>query len=379
MSLRSISAMHRFCAIATTVFLLTACANQATPLALSGAVTQAAPAAQANQPLPVTVTSTPEPTPTSTPTTEPTSTFTPTPTPTETATPSPTAEVTPGAVVRGDQNVNLRKGPGSHYDGLGQIAPGALMEVVATAEMNGQTWYQVKLADGRLGWVRKDLVEANEKAGAVPKASDVPPTPTLRPKPTATPRPAATKPPEVRGNESGIPADVMQLILNDYGSLDAMVGQTMEFNGATAVQNGENPTYHGSILWVRLTEDLGMKTAPDGSRLSHRFMANAGPYGVIRVSLMDDPLSPDWSGLHSNILSGIWGYGSWGYFLDGQGNPVKTLLGISQLQQGASLSKVAGKGDVIGIFVEDQNDNSGTGNSLERGGASCSRVLVLNR
>lgn len=191
MSHRSVSAMHRFCVIAITVFLLTACANQVTPapLALDGAVTQTAPAAQASQPRPATATSTPEPTPTSTPTTEPTSTLTPTST--------PTAEVTPGAVVRGDQNINLRKGPGSDYDGLGPIAPGATMEVVATAEMNGQTWYRVKLADGRLGWVREDLVEANEKVGAVPKASGVPPTPTLQPRPTATPRLVATEQPRV--------------------------------------------------------------------------------------------------------------------------------------------------------------------------------------
>ncbi len=107
-------------------------------------------------------------------------------------TPSPTAEVTPGAVVRGDQNINLRKGPGSDYDGLGPIAPGATMEVVATTEMNGQTWYQVKLADGRLGWVREDLVEANEKVDAVPRASDVPQTSTPQPKLTATPRPETT-------------------------------------------------------------------------------------------------------------------------------------------------------------------------------------------
>ena len=117
MSLRSISAMHRFCAIATTVFLLTACADStaptATPLALSDAVTQTAPAAQANQPLPVTATSTPEPTPTSA--SAPTATATPhPPKPTATFTPAPTeppvvVTATPPEVVHGVEFAIERK------------------------------------------------------------------------------------------------------------------------------------------------------------------------------------------------------------------------------------------------------------------------------
>lgn len=265
MSRRSVSAMHRFCLIAITVFLLTACANQATPtvtpLALGGAVTQTAPADQANQPLPVTATSAPAATLTSTPKTKPTPTSTPpTPIPTEvvTATPSPTVEVTPGAVVRGDQNINLRKGPGSNYDGLGQIAPGALMEVVAKAEMNGQTWYQVKLADGRLGWVRKDLVEANEKAGAVPKASDVPPTPTLRPKPTATPRPAAT---EVAPKTAGWTIDqfyVEAFAREGITNPEQLVGQLRPVHLRVLLPDGRTPGFDMYVLYVKVEEYLGL-------------------------------------------------------------------------------------------------------------------------
>lgn len=267
MSHRSVSAMHRFCAIAITVFLLAACADStaptATPLALSGAVAQTAPAAQANQPLPVTATSTPEPTPISTPKTEPTPTSTPpppTPTPTEvgTATPSPTAEVTPGAVVRGDQNINLRKGPGSNYDRLGQIAPGALMEVVATAEMNGQTWYQVKLADGRLGWVRKDLVEANEKAGAAPKASDVPPTPTLQPKPTATPRPAATEVTPKAADWAIDPFYVEAFAREGITSPEQLVGQLRPVHLRVLLPDGRTPGFDMYVLYVKVEEYLGL-------------------------------------------------------------------------------------------------------------------------
>ncbi len=93
MSHRSVSTMHRCGLIAITLFLLTACANQAAPtaapLALSSvAVTQTAPATQANQTLPVTATSTPEPTPTAT--SAPTATAPPpSPTPTATFTPPP--------------------------------------------------------------------------------------------------------------------------------------------------------------------------------------------------------------------------------------------------------------------------------------------------
>ena len=324
MSHRSVSAMHRFCAIAITVFLLAACADStaptATPLALSGAVAQTAPAAQANQPLPVTATSTPEPTPISTPKTEPTPTSTPpppTPTPTEvgTATPSPTVEVTPGAVVRGDQNINLRKGPGSNYDGLGQIAPGALMEVVATAEMNGQTWYQVKLADGRLGWVRKDLVEANEKAGAVPKASDVPPTPTLQPRPTATPRPAATEVAPKAADWAIDPFYVEAFAREGITSPEQLVGQLRPVHLRVLLPDGRTPGFDMYVLYVKVEEYLG---SGGYGNLYNLYNVRVSSATSITVAVFKNPAEHGKTSFDKWNLSGV---GMIGWTDQGNGRP----------------------------------------------------------
>lgn len=163
MSHRSVSAMHRFCVIAITVFLLTACANQVTPapLALDGAVTQTAPAAQANQPLPVTATSTPEPTPTST--SAPTATAPPpSPNPTATFTPAPpeppaVAAATPPEVTPGVEFAIERK--------TIEAPDGSSLEVVGWGTEDGlMIYFQKEFADKAytFGWG-----DSMKEAGAI--------------------------------------------------------------------------------------------------------------------------------------------------------------------------------------------------------------------
>jgi len=166
MSHRSVSAMHRFWLIAITVSLLTACANQATPLptamppSASGvAVTQTAPADQASQPRPATATSTPEPTPTST--SAPTATaLPPSPKPTATFTPAPTkpsvVTATPPEVAHGVEFAIERK--------TVEAPDGSNLEVVGWSTGRLGIYFEKAFADGAYTF---GLDGSKKEAGAI--------------------------------------------------------------------------------------------------------------------------------------------------------------------------------------------------------------------
>jgi len=164
MSHRSVSTMHRCGLIAITLFLLTACANQAAPtaapLALSSvAVTQTAPATQANQTLPVTATSTPEPTPTAT--SAPTATAPPpSPTPTATFTPAPpeppVATVPPPEVAHGVEFAIERK--------TVEAPDGSNLEVVGWSTGRLGIYFEKAFADGAYTF---GLDGSKKEAGAI--------------------------------------------------------------------------------------------------------------------------------------------------------------------------------------------------------------------
>jgi serine/threonine-protein kinase len=138
---------------------------------------------------PVRLTSTPETAvlaPTATPTTVPTKTPTsvpPTstplpPTPTDTPTlvpPTETPTPKPAAVVQAEA-LNVRGGPGTEYDVVGQVKQGDQLEIVTRTE--GGDWLQVRLTDGKEGWVSVQLVEVGGEVTGIPVAAVIPPTPT---------------------------------------------------------------------------------------------------------------------------------------------------------------------------------------------------------
>jgi len=113
-------------------------------------------------------------TPEATRTPLPTFTFTPTNTPippTATNTPMPTATPTVSGIVQSMQRVNVRQGPGETFPFFDSLAPGTGVQVIG---QNAEgTWYNVRLSDGREGWISARLLF-------------IPPTPT----PLALPSPS---------------------------------------------------------------------------------------------------------------------------------------------------------------------------------------------
>jgi serine/threonine protein kinase/formylglycine-generating enzyme required for sulfatase activity len=157
------------CTVGTILLAIKSC--QATPTPTT------APMARVTTPAPtVTPTATPIP-PTDTPV-PPTSTpMSPTDTPLPPTPVPPTDTPTPKlvAVVQAEA-MNVRGGPGTEYDVLGQVKQGDKLEILARTE--GSDWLQVRLSDGKKGWVSAELLEVDGGVAAIPVAAVIPPTPT---------------------------------------------------------------------------------------------------------------------------------------------------------------------------------------------------------
>lgn len=134
----------------------------------------------------LTPTDTPSPAPTDTP--EPTLTNTPFPT----DTPLPSATPLPDVVVT-SASVNIRTGPGTHYDSKGA------MQQNETANVEGQAydcaWLLITLPNGQTGWITggSEYVTLNLSCSDIP-AADIPPSPTpaAPPVPPTPDRPTVT-------------------------------------------------------------------------------------------------------------------------------------------------------------------------------------------
>lgn len=129
------------------------------------------------------------PTPTAEP--MPTEEPTPTPTPRQTEKPSPTPAFTVKELDEyfdgyvNAKTVNLRKGPGTEYEILGEYERYDELLVTGTCE----EWYRVKL-DGLRGYMLKEYVTIGSVSTPTPA-----PTPKATDKPKATPTPNSTPPP----------------------------------------------------------------------------------------------------------------------------------------------------------------------------------------
>lgn len=116
-----------------------------------------------------------------------------TPTP-EPATPTP-QPASPGVVV--NSNMNVRSGPGTNFNVVGQANQGTRYNV--TGRNNDASWYQIDF-NGQSGWVFANLVtaEAVETVAVAANIPAPPPTNTPPPPPTNTPVPPPTAPPAPR-------------------------------------------------------------------------------------------------------------------------------------------------------------------------------------
>ena len=110
---------------------------------------------------------------------------------TTTQTTTATVAGSPSVTVNNENGfVNVRSGPDTAYDLLGKLNQGD------TAPVKGKnadgTWWQISYAAGTngLGWVRGDLVKANDAAASVPVAQ-VPVKPTSPPAPPTSSAPTA--------------------------------------------------------------------------------------------------------------------------------------------------------------------------------------------
>ncbi len=120
--------------------------------------------------------------PTATPTPIP-PTNTPSPTPPYTATPRP-------EVVVQANRLNVRAGPSTLHPRIAQVQQGDILEVIGKTPDG--TWWQVRLADGTVGWVYAKLVQGQGPIGEVQVSQNIPtppPTPTYTPTPRPTPTP----------------------------------------------------------------------------------------------------------------------------------------------------------------------------------------------
>lgn len=147
----------------------------------------------------------PPPAPTSTD--EPQATAEPSATPTNvpaTLAPTPEGGFLPTAeacstdpTVQANNKVNVRGGPGTDYDIVGELVYLEVRPISGRAA--NAVWWQIILADGSLGWVADAVVSVSGYTGQVPLV-DVPAlpdgtTPTPGPEWDPTPNPACTPPP----------------------------------------------------------------------------------------------------------------------------------------------------------------------------------------
>jgi hypothetical protein len=118
------------------------------------------------------------------------------------ALPEPTASPTPDAspLVRATLSMNVRSGPDTTYDIVDLFDDDEELTVVGK-NADG-TWWQVELADGRLGWVYGQLVEQVGAFDGVAVAANIPPPP----EPTAAPPPAEEAPPAAAAPAAEAPA-----------------------------------------------------------------------------------------------------------------------------------------------------------------------------
>lgn len=120
-----------------------------------------------------------------------------------------------------ENNVNVRKGPGSAYDRITSLKAGASVSLLA----RHKDWYRVQLADGTRAWIFSDLLRVSPMAARrVPVTNDIPALP-ARVRTTGT-----------RGGGSGGGAAVNIPASGDVASF------AVQFVGSRYVWGGSSPS-----------------------------------------------------------------------------------------------------------------------------------------
>ena len=149
-----------------------------------------------------------------------------------TATPAP--GVTSGYVRLTESNVNLRKSPAG--DTIAQLKKGTVLPYIGTpTTVKSYTWYYVKTADGRAGYVRNDCLVETDANGAQ--------TPVTTPVPGTTPTPAPTS-----GTSSIGYIKLSEKNVNLRKTPAGLILERVEKAG-TILPLVANPTVSGKFTW----------------------------------------------------------------------------------------------------------------------------------
>ena len=110
----------------------------------------------------------------------------------------PTPASQPAQVEVTAPTVNLRSGPGTGYNRVGQVSRGQKLDIVGKNPAGD--WWQVTAPNGQPAWIINSgqYTSASGDTGAVVVAENIPtvaPRPTSPPRPTAVPQPTATAAP----------------------------------------------------------------------------------------------------------------------------------------------------------------------------------------
>ena len=95
------------------------------------------------------------------------------------------ASVPDGAFATTNTIVNVREGPGTAYNILGQVTQGNNYAIVAKNEAGD--WYKIEYATGQTGWVINSLVSVNGDLGTIAATSDYPEAPEVVAAPAVAP------------------------------------------------------------------------------------------------------------------------------------------------------------------------------------------------
>ncbi len=92
------------------------------------------------------------------------------PTVTNTLTPSPTPPIM--GIVTSLQTVNVRIGPGASYGALVALVPGTEVQIIGVDESG--RWYNIRMEDGRIGWINSPLLRIDPTATTFPTITPPP-------------------------------------------------------------------------------------------------------------------------------------------------------------------------------------------------------------
>ena len=85
------------------------------------------------------------------------------------------------------ESVNVRAGPGLEYRGNRRKVQGQRCDIIGRNA--DSTWWQIRCADGTIGWISNDVVLVTGDMSSVPVVAAPPPPP---PPPTPTPLPPSS-------------------------------------------------------------------------------------------------------------------------------------------------------------------------------------------